>query len=946
MNAEHDAQRGSAAGVERAEFRLLGPLQAIVEGRPVTLGAPKQRALLAHLLLRANEAVPVERLIDALWPEEPPESARPAIQVYVSRLRAALGGAGRLESRSRAYVLRAVPDEVDLMRFRKLVAEAHQSLDGDEADRAAEALRQALALWRGRALADLDGEPGVDQLVLELEEERLAAIELRMEAELAAGRDAELVPELEALVSEYPAREELHAHLMLALYRAGRQADALEVYRDARTTLRDELGLDPGGELRELERAILRQDEALAAPAAERAARPRLPAAMTPLVDRERSLVDLRALVLRPEVRLVTLTGAAGSGKTRLALALAESCEDDFANGSALVEAAPLADPALVIPTIARALAVPESADEPIASTLSAWLATRELLLVLDNLEHLADAGPALVALARAAPRLTLLVTSRRVLHLSGEHVFPVPPLAEDDALELFLQRARALEPAFSVTTESEAEVRDICRRVDGLPLAIELAAAWIPTIPPRALAEHLTKRLTVLTAGPRDLPARQQTLRETLDWSYDLLREEERRILSRIAVFAGTWTSDAAAAVCDAELDTLSALVDHSLVRRVETDATTRFGLLETIREYGLERLTAEGEEDAVRTRHAEWYVELAVAAEPRLVGEDQTSWFGTLEAEHDNFRAALAHLAETGQRELLLRLTVPLTRFWYVRGYLTEARRWLEQALADSGEVDPNLRRRALIAAAALALLQGDYGVATARSEESVAAARETGEPLYVANALSNLGAIVLAAGDADRAEALLEEAVPLAREAGDERIAALAINNLGDVALTRGDYERAEPLFEESLALLRARSDTANVARALFNLGAVALKLGRLDEARARFRESVAHGREAGDKEDLAWCLEGLAGLAAAAGEGERAALLLGAADALLDEMGAAFKPFERQLHDATEKQARALCGDEIFAEATRRGAGMALSEALETALAAGAGSRLAV
>jgi tetratricopeptide (TPR) repeat protein len=318
-------------------------------------------------------------------------------------------------------------------------------------------------------------------------------------------------------------------------------------------------------------------------------------------------------------------------------------------------------------------------------------------------------------------------------------------------------------------------------------------------------------------------------------------------------------------------------------------------------------------------------------------LTGEDQTVWFAILETEHDNLRAAITYLASAGEPDLQLRLTIALSRFWYVRGYLTEARRWLEQTLVDRRNTDPELRRRGLTAGAALALLQGDYTVATELAEQSLDAARRTGEPRFVANALSNLGAIVLAAGDHARAAELLEEAVPLARAVGDERIAALAINNLGDLALTVGDYVRAGPLFDESLALLRARGDTANVARALFNVGAVDLQLRRPADARLRFHEGAVLAREAGDKEDLAWCLEGFAGVAAATGQGEQAAILLGAAGALLEEMGAALKPFERRLHEATEAEARALCGEAAFAAAIQKGAQMRIAEALEYAFA---------
>jgi tetratricopeptide (TPR) repeat protein len=428
------------------------------------------------------------------------------------------------------------------------------------------------------------------------------------------------------------------------------------------------------------------------------------------------------------------------------------------------------------------------------------------------------------------------------------------------------------------------------------------------------------------------------------MDWSYELLGDDERALLGALSAFSGGFTLVAAARVCldgdeERALTLLERLVDCSLVVAEERAGGMRYRMLETVRQYAGARLAAGGEDDRVRIEHARWCLALAEEAEPELTGEKQATWFALLEAEHDNLRSALDYVAANGESDLLLRLAVALTRFWYVHGYLAEARAWLHQAIAQGAERPPVLRRRALTAAASLALIQGDYGDATGLAEESLAVSRETGEPHLVANALSNLGAIVLAAGDEARAAVLLEEAVVRAREAGDERVAALAINNLGDLALTVGDYERAEPLFEESLALLRARGDTANVARALFNLGAVALQVGRLEDARARFRESVALGRETGDKEDLAWCLEGLAGVAAAKAQGTHAALLLAAAGALLSEMGADFKPFERQLHATTEARALDLCGPEAFAAAAEEGAALSLDEALDRALAGG-------
>ena len=638
-------------------------------------------------------------------------------------------------------------------------------------------------------------------------------------------------------------------------------------------------------------------------------------------------------------MRLLVLTGAGGSGKTRLALEAARAATSSYANGVAFVELAPLRDPGLVVPTIAHVIEVAGVEGAGAVETLGEALRERELLLVLDNAEHVRAAAPAFVELLARAPRLTLLVTSRVVLHVSGEHVFPVAPLDEEEAIELFERRARLLQPAFRLTADNRASVGEICARVDRLPLAIELAAARVRILTPAALLDRLTARLGFLTGGAQDLPARQQTLRETLDWSYELLGHEERAFLARLSIFLGGFTVDAAAAVCvegdgSRSLDLLERLADASLVVADEHRGQMRYHLLETVREYAADRLR-ELDGDATAQRHAEWCVALAEEAEPELSGEHQSLWFATLETEHDNLRSALAFLS-TADRALRLRLTLALSRFWYVRGYLAEGRRWLEDSLVDAESEPPLLLRRALTAAAALALLQGDYAAATTFSERALDAARRGGEPRFVANALSNLGAIVLAAGDHARAGVVLEEAVGLAREVGDERIAALAINNLGDLALTTGDYVRAGPLFEESHALLQARGDTANIARSLFNQGAVDLMLDRPEAARAHLREGLSLAHAMDDKEDVAWCLEGLASLAAAEGAGELASILLGAAGGLLKQIGADFKPFERKLHEATRARAERLCGEAGHAAAVEKGAAMALTDALELAL----------
>jgi DNA-binding SARP family transcriptional activator len=421
---------GISAGQPTIELRVLGPLEARIEGASVALGAPKQRALLVHLLLHPNEGVSIERLIDELWPGDRPDTARHAIQVYVSRLRKALGDPARITARSRSYELHLEPGELDLERFRLRVEEA-QALDQDPAA-AARLLREALSLWRGRALADLDGEPAVRDVVLDLEEERLEATAGRIEADLAVGRHNQLVPELERLLVEHPARELLYGQLMLALYRSGRQADALDVYRRARTMLMKELGLEPSPRLRALQAAVLRQDPSLVLEPPEVRARRHLPIQPNALTGREREVSEVTELVASGGVRLVTLAGPKGVGKTRLAIAAAERLAVSFQDGVWFVDLASVREAAQVVPAIAQALGVEEKG-RPLEDVMRQHLRDKELLLVLDPFDHLRDAAPLISALARAAPRVKLMVTSREPLNLYGEHHYDVPPVGPEE---------------------------------------------------------------------------------------------------------------------------------------------------------------------------------------------------------------------------------------------------------------------------------------------------------------------------------------------------------------------------------------------------------------------------------------------------------------------------------------------------------------------------------
>lgn len=916
-----------------AAIRVLGPVEVVGDDGPFPIAA-KPRCLLAALLVADGGSRTPDELVEALWASRAPASARKLVQAYVSQLRRSLPAPVRIVTRAGGYALEAPPELVDAVAFRRLVEEAAAARRQGNHILGLSLATQASSLWRGSAYADLAYLDFLQPEIERLEELRLVALEERLDAQLELGRHADALAEILRVAAESPLRERLQQQAMLALYRSGRQSEALEQYAALRRRLGEELGLEPGPDVRELQRRILQQDPSLELTVGTHVSRA-LPEPPNPLIGRERELEALAELLVGRAARLLVLTGAGGSGKTRLALEAARRASASYANGVVLVELAPLRDPELVVPTIAQAVGIAD-VPQPLEALADA-LRSQEVLLLLDNAEHVQDATPALVGLLARAPRLTILVTSRTVLHLSGEHVFPVAPLELEAAQALFEQRARALQPDFRVTEEDLGTVRELCRRVDGLPLAVELAAARVRALPPRAVLDRLTERLSFLAGGPHDLPARQQTLHETLDWSYELLPDDERGLLAGLSVFRGGATLPAVAEVCLAgdevrALDLVERLADASLLLVRRPAGETRFDLLEVVRQYAADRLNELGA-SPTRSRHAAWCVTLAERAEPELSGERQASWLSVLEAEHDNMRAALAYFADAGEHERALRLTVLLSRFWYVRGHLSEARRHLEAVLPSAADQDPNLLRRAQTAGASIALLQGDYVASTAFAERALESARSTGEPKFVANALSNLGAIVLAGGDEERAATVLDAALGLARDVGDERITALALNNLGDLALSTGDYERAGPLFEESHALLRSRGDTANIARSLFNLGAVDLMLGNDSAADTRFRASLELARTADDKEDLAWCLEGFAALAASDGDGERAATLLGAAGALLARIGADYKPFERRLHESTESVARAACDPAAFDEATERGASIPIDELLD-------------
>jgi predicted ATPase/DNA-binding SARP family transcriptional activator len=909
------------------EFRVLGRIEVVRDGSPVALGGPRQRVLLALLLVDAPRPVPIDRLADELWHGEPPDGASTTLRAYVSKLRTVLGADAAITGTGAGYALDVAGDDVDATRFERLAKEGHEAIERGATRGAATRLRQALELWRGHPFAGVSDEGALRTEAQRLEDLRVSVFEDRIEADLALGEDAELVDELEGLVRDYPYRERLWRQLMLALYRAQRQTDALAAYRRARELLDEELGLEPGEELQRLEQAILRHEVTPARPPEERH---NLPAPISSFVGRETELADIDRLLSTG--RLVTLSGVGGVGKTRLAIEAARRALGESPDGVFLVDLSALTERALVDRQVANVLDIREQPGAPLAEQLLARLHDADLLIVLDNCEHLREACAELCGrLLGSCPRLRVLATSREALGVPGEVDYPVPPLpvpsseADPDelraseAVRLFLARASDVQPRRSEAPEAFATAARICRDLDGLPLAIELAAARAKAFSFEEIASRLDDRFQFLVSWRRLSPARQRTLRATMDWSYDLLSDDERRLLDRLSIFAGGFTLAAAAAICFSSLDggaddLLGRLVEASLIVPEEREGETRYRLLETVRQYAAERLESHGETALVRRRHAGHFV--TVAESTQTHGAGQLRGLRQLDADVDNMRVAAEFAIASGDVDTEVRLAAALWPYWHVRGHLAEGRDRLEAAIAREGAIASGAYTRAVLGAGILAWSVGDYGRVRVLAKELLAAAKATDSRSDEHAAYKLLSHVTLRERDFAAAERHSKRTLVLARKLESDHDISTAQLNLAVVYLDWGKTEAAIPMLEDVLAYNRRNGIAEGAGFALLNLGEADYHLGDFARARLRFEESRQAFTSVGFRAHVGHALTGLAAVEASSGRHEEAARLLGRADAMLEAVGASKDDFDPTLAAKVEAEARARLGEDGF------------------------------
>ncbi|CAM3316784.1 BTAD domain-containing putative transcriptional regulator [Nocardioides dubius] len=932
-------------------LRLLGPVTVLgADGHPVDIGSPRHREVLAALAVDVGRPVSVDTLLARVWGETARGGTVSSLQAVISRLRARFREAqvaAEIRTAPPGYLLALEPGAVDVARLKDGLASARTRFTAGHLG-AAEAHREvvtALANWQGTPFADVPQQFARTE-ASRLEGLRLTGEELAADLDLRLGAPQAAITRLQALVDEHPMRESLREELMRALYLGGRQADALVEFERVRVLLGEELGVDPGPPLRRMHQRILQHDPDLrpaaetpaATPTPEPPAPPRpvsnLPATdlLGALLGRERDVAYLVDLLQQPTSRLVTITGVGGCGKTRLALAVAERAADSFSSGSTLVPLAPLTTPDAVIPAIARAVGVAEGGD-PFGALLELFR-DRQQLLLLDNAEHLLDAWPELATLAAACPGLRLLVTSRIPLQVRGEVLFPLTPLDLPTSTDLFLTRAAAVRPGLDLSPDDPA-VQQLCQRLSGIPLAIELAAARTRLLTPATILERLGE--VMAAEGARDLPPRQRTMRAAIDWSFALLSPTEQQAFPRLAVFTGGFTIEAATAVLDPVVApgevfaVVEGLVTQSLVVADHTASGPRFRLLEPVAQYALTRL-AEDEERSARNAHLSFFAAVASRYEPSLRGKGTAATLTALEADQANLVAAIEWSLRSGQADAGGWLGWHLWLFWWVRGTLREGRRLMQQVL--DAPVADLVRVRAGAVVGALAFAQGDLEGAGAWDSAAELAER-IGDAEGLPYAVGGTGLIALARDDLDAAAAIHQRTIDLCEQAGlgGEWLWTLSHVWLGTVELLRGRPAEAGTLVDLALAAGRERDDPLAVYIALFTAVQISVVQGESDRARAQIAEGVRLSWETGDHANLAYLLEALAVVDAMSGQLDRVGVLRGAAAELRAGVGGNvygyYRPDE-SLIEAAGAQALAARGADGYADDVAAGAALSLPQ----------------
>jgi predicted ATPase/DNA-binding SARP family transcriptional activator len=940
------------------EFRILGPLEVRAAGTTVDLGPPRQRVLLSVLLLYANHVVSIERLVDVLWQKPAPDSAVAMIHVRISELRKSLriaeGDRGAtVRTRRPGYQLVVDDDQIDAKRFEKLALSGRQAAAHGNPAMARRLLREALDLWRGPVLPDVTHLAVAKAERGRLEELRLRTIEDRVDADLAYGCHIVVAGELEALVVRHPLREKFWRQLMLARYRSGRQAEALHAYQQARDVLMEALGAEPGRELQDLHQAVLRHDPGLALRSIQRTAgerRSNLPARLSSFVDRVADLANLVALLGR--ARLVTVTGAGGVGKSRTALELAATQLADYPDGCWLVELSSILDPELVTPAIATVLGVHEHPDRPLIGLLVARLRTARTLLVLDNCEHLVDEVAVVTQpLLAACEHLRVLATSRERIGVPGESVYHLGGLEVPEggdqasavsraaAARLFVDRVTAVRGTFQLSPATAPAVSRICRRLDGLPLAIELAAARMSAFDVDQIEARLDDRFALLSQGSRAERPHHQTLTAVFDWSYHLLDDTERRLFDRLSIFVGGFDLDAVQAVCVEDqgtpaADPLARLVDKSLVTLVQADSS-RYGLLETLREYGRRHLRASGEQGRTAAAHAAYYRSLAESAATAFRGPDEASWLRRLSVENGNLRAGLRWSLDGGDPDAAVRFAAALHHFWDLRGQYREGRGWLRQALELTGRIAPASRGWAWYGAGELAMIQGDYLESARCFDNARDLFHVAGDATGLADSLRYLGYLHIHSHDHDTSCALLTEALANARTAGSCYAEGWALLFLAVLEVARRDFVAARDRATEGERVLRTVGQREGIGWALLCRGAADWQLGDLAAAVVPMRSGL----------DLFVEIQGMWGislglLVAGMVAGTRklwptAVELISASETLRDEIGASTQSFFEEWITDTLAGATTAIGTELFERHWRTGTTTSLENSLANA-----------